>query len=223
MDDVTRKLSRTIWIGVGLLIVILCLSFGLSLYEKSREQRRQANKAAPVLSEVKDFTLTNQLGQVVTLADLRGHVWVADIIFTSCAGPCPEMTKHMKELQDALPGSSNAKIVTLTTDPETDTPSVMMKYSERFGADPKRWLFLTGEKKELMNLAVDSLKFVAVPVKPEERKDPNDLFVHTTTFMVVDKQGRMRQQAFQTTGEGVDFSKTQQEILALIRQLERER
>jgi cytochrome oxidase Cu insertion factor (SCO1/SenC/PrrC family) len=84
-------------------------------------------------------------------------------------------------------------------------------------------LFLTGEKKELMHLAVDSLKFIAQAVKPEERKDPNDLFVHTTTFMVVDKQGRMRQQAFQTTGEGVDFSKTQQEILALIRQLERER
>ena len=78
--------------------------------------------ALPVLGHVADFTLTNQDGQVTTLADLTNHVWVADIIFTRCAGPCPIMTAQMKSLQDALPPASRAKLVTLTTDPDYDTP-----------------------------------------------------------------------------------------------------
>src|SRR3989442_9887469 len=151
MDDVAHKLSRTIWIGVALLIVILCISFVLARIEP----KRRPAAAPPVIGQVADFTLTNQEGRVVSLADLRGHVWVADIIFTRCAGPCPKMTREMKLLQDALPKDSGAKLVTLTTDPEFDTPQVLQAYGEKFGADAARWTFLTGGKKEIAALAVD--------------------------------------------------------------------
>ena len=97
MDQTTERLSRTIWIGVGLLIVILSVSFVLSRLEP----RRKFTVTLPVIGSVADFSLTNQAGQRVTLADLRGHVWVADIIFTRCPGPCPRMTKQMQSLQDA--------------------------------------------------------------------------------------------------------------------------
>jgi len=218
MDDVSQRLSRTMWVGIGLLIVILCVGYVLS-----RLEPRRSPVASPrVLGQVADFTLTNQTGAAVSLADLHGRVWVADIIFTRCAGPCPRMTKQMKSLQDALPPASQARLVTLTTDPDFDAPPVLKTYGERFGANPERWTFLTGTKKEIAALAIDSLKLTAIEKQPEERENPEDLFIHSTIFVVVDKQARLRG-VFQTTGEGVDPALVRTEILATIQQLERER
>lgn len=217
MDEIPQRFSRTLWIGVGLLIVILAVALALQRVAP----RRGRAAAPPVIGQVANFTLTNQNGQTVTLGDLRGRVWVADIIFTSCAGPCPRMTKQMKVLQDELPAASNARLVTLTTDPGTDTPAVLKTYAARFGANPDRWMFLTGAKKEIAALAIGSLKLTAIEKKPEEREDPQDLFIHSTIFVVVDKQARLRG-VFETEGEGVDSIRARKEILATVQQLERE-
>lgn len=218
MDSSTERLSRTIWVGVGLLIVILATSFVLS----QLEGKRRPALTLPVIGPVADFVLTNQIGQRVALADLRGQPWVADVIFTRCGGPCPRMTKQMASLQAALPADSRAKLVTLTTDPEFDTPEVLQKYAARFNAHPDRWHFLTGAKKEIAALGIDSLKLTAIEKKPEERTDADDLFIHSTIFVVVDKQGRLRG-AFETGGEGVEWTNVQPAILTAVRQLERER
>jgi protein SCO1 len=192
-------------------------------YVLSRIEPRRGRVASPrILGQVADFTLTNQTGAAVSLTDLRGRVWVADIIFTRCAGPCPRMTQQMKSLQDSLPPTSQARLVTLTTDPDFDTPPVFKAYGERFGANPKRWMFLTGPKSEIATLAIESLKFTAIEKRPEDRADPADLFIHSTIFVVVDKQARLRG-VFETTGEGVDPARVRSEILAAVRQLERER
>jgi protein SCO1/2 len=218
MAEPTRQLPRTIWLGFGLLTGLLGLAWLASLAELNRVQHR----ALPVLGQIADFTLLNQNGQVTTLADLSNHVWVADIIFTRCAGPCPRMTAQMKSLQDLLPAASEAKLVTLTTDPDNDTPPVMKRYGERFNADFNRWTFLTGTKKEIAALASGSLKLSTVPVKPEEQKDSADLFIHTTIFVVVDKYARLRG-IFETGGEDVDWTNmVQPKLLATIHQLERE-
>ena len=119
----------------------------------------------------------------------------------------------MKSLQDALPPASRAKLVTLTTDPDYDTPPVMKKYGERFGADFNRWKFLTGTKAEIAALAGGSLKFSAVPVKPEDQKNPADLFIHTTIFVVVDKHARLRG-IFETGGDGMEWTNVQPRIIA---------
>ncbi len=218
MDQTTQKLSRTIWVGVGLLVVILATSFVLSRLQS----KRQPASRLPVIGPVADFTLTNQVGQSVTLANLRGKVWVADIIFTRCPGPCARMTKQMESLQAALPADNRAKLVSLTTDPEFDTPEVLKKYATRFNANTDRWSFLTGSKKEIAALGMDSLKLTAVEKKPEERTDADDLFIHSTIFVVVDKQGRLRG-AFETGGDGVEWTNVQPAIVSAIRQLERER
>ena len=218
MDSAPEKMSRTLWVGVGLLLIILAVSVVLSSVSSSRPRLQ----TPPVFGQVADFALTNQNGQAVTLADLRGHVWVADIIFTRCAGPCPRMTRQMKLLQDALPSGSRAKLVTLTTDPEFDTPEVLKAYAARFEANPGRWLFLTGTKKEIGALAIDSLKLTAIEKKAEERNDAADLFIHSTIFVVVDRQGRLRG-IFETEGEGVDAAHERNEVLATIQKLERER
>jgi protein SCO1/2 len=217
MDQPVQKLSRTVWIGVSLLILILAAAFALSRLEGNR----RASFSLPMIGQVADFTLTNQAGQPVTLANLRGRVWVADIIFTRCAGPCPRMTRQMESLQAALPLASRARLVTLTTDPEFDTPEVMGKYAARFNARPDRWHFLTGSKTEIAALGVDSLKLTALEKKPEERTDADDLFIHSTLFVLVDKQARLRG-VFETGGDGVEWTNVQPAILTVIRQLELE-
>ena len=218
MDDVSQRLPRTVWIGIVLFLALLCVAYILSLSELSSTQRRPL----PVLGHVAGFTLTNQDGRVTTLADLTNHVWVADIIFTRCAGPCPIMTAQMKSLQDALPPANRAKLVTLTTDPDYDTPLVMKKYGERFDANFNRWKFLTGTKAQIAALAGDSLKLSAVPVKPEDQKNTADLFIHTTIFVVVDKHGRLRG-SFESEGDGIEWARVKPHILLTVRQLERER
>jgi cytochrome oxidase Cu insertion factor (SCO1/SenC/PrrC family) len=132
------------------------------------------------------------------------------------------MTRQMKLLQDALPADSRTKLVTLTTDPDFDTPAVMKAYADGFEANPERWLFLTGTKKEIAALAIDSLKLTAIEKKAEERTDPADLFIHSTILVVVDKQARLRG-IFDTEGEGVDPALERTQVLALVDQLERER
>ncbi len=104
MSKPERKIEWMIWGGLFLVIatVLLASLFSLLRY------RTALGQPLPILAEVADFTLTNQQCQVFTLANLRGQVWVANIIFTRCAGPCPRMTRQMKELQDALPATSKA-------------------------------------------------------------------------------------------------------------------
>lgn len=213
-----KPVAWTVLIGLTLMIgLLLCLAVLLLLGRSSTT----ASTALPVIGPVADFTLTNQNNTAATLADLKGRVWIADIIFTRCAGPCPEMTRKMRELQDALPAKSETALITLTTDADYDTPEILGRYAQRFGADTRRWQFLTGDKVEIANLAIDSLKLTAMAKKPEERTDPVDLFVHSTIFVIVDKQGRLRG-AFQTVGDGVNWPEMKQQILRAVDALERE-
>ena len=206
-----------ILVGLTLAALTLLLAF-LLVQLKSRSAPGQP---LPIYGQIADFTLTNQNGTAVSLADLRGRVWVADIIFTRCPGPCVKMTRQMRELQDALPPASQARLVTLTTDADFDTPPVLRAYANRFQADPARWTFLTGTKQGIARLAIDSLKLTAVEKKPNERESPEDLFVHSTIFVIADKQARLRG-VFETTGDGIDPQRVRAQILTAVERLERE-
>ena len=218
MADYSHRLSRTLWVGFVLFLALICLVWLASL----RQLQRNHLPPLPVIGPVADFSLTNQDGALTTLKDLTNHVWVADIVFTRCSGPCPRMTAQMKSLQDLLPADSRAQLVTLTTDPDFDTPAVLHRYSQHYGADTNRWHFLTGTKAQIAALASDSLKLSAVPVKPEDRKDDADLFIHTTIFVIVDKHAQLRS-FFETGGDGVDWANSvRPKLLQTIRHLERE-
>jgi len=123
----------------------------------------------------------------VTLEDLRGAPWVADFIFTRCRGPCPLMTRRMAELGEVLPGE--VRRVSFTVDPEHDSPEVLAEYAERYEA-PRSWLFLTGPRPRMWELAVEGFKLgVAF-----SGGAPNDhgLITHSTRFVLVDAEGRIR-------------------------------
>jgi len=210
------KLPQTFFFGFLFLLAFL----GLAYLASFAEFQKQNN--LPPLGKISDFTLTNQAGKVTTLADLTNHVWIADIIFTRCAGPCPRMTAQMKNVEDKLSAADNAKLVTLTTDPDFDSPKVLKKYGERFGADFSRWTFLTGTKIEIGNLAANSLKLSAQPIDLKDQKNAADLFIHTTIFVVVDKHAQLRG-IFQTGGDGVDWTNdVEPRLIKTVHRLERE-
>ncbi len=77
---------------------------------------------------------------------------MADFIYTTCPGPCPLITAGMAKIQNAVANDPHVQLVTFTVDPQTDTPAVLAKYADKYGADPNRWWFLTGPEKPLYDL-----------------------------------------------------------------------
>jgi protein SCO1/2 len=145
-------------------------------------------KAAPLPSyyAVPEFSLQDQTDTAVTLADLKGKVWIADFIFTNCAGTCPMMTAHMRKLHDAVP--ADIKLVSFTVDPARDTPKVLASYAAEYGATRDRWLFLTGDKEALYDLCVKGFKLAL----DETSGTDVEPITHSTRFVLVDKNGQVR-------------------------------
>ncbi len=188
---VSKQSTLVSWVVWGSLVVVL---IGVSImFVRTRfDESILLTDRMPVYGQVGSFQLTNQLGGVTTYADLQGKVWIADIVFSRCPGPCPRMTERMAALQRAFPEESPVRFVTLTTDPVHDTPTVLKRFSERFGANPSRWFFLTGSMKEIANLALEGLKLTALEKEANQQTVPDDLFIHSTVFMLVDQKGRVR-------------------------------
>jgi protein SCO1/2 len=138
------------------------------------------------VAEVPDFRFVDQAGQPVTLADLKGKIWVANFIFTRCAGPCPVMTSRMAELKGKLGRVGDGVVlVSVSVDPDFDTPEVLKAYADRLGADPTRWKFLSGPKPEIDEFVV---KGMLQPLA----KDVTGLPAHSTRFVLVDREGWLR-------------------------------
>jgi len=179
-DIVAGRMRRLGWVGAFLLFV-LAVSMGYSMWQAS--VRRDVEQL-PVIRAVPEFSLTDQEGRTVTNADLRGKIWIADFIFTRCAGPCPLMTARMLEMQKALVKTPEVKLVSVTVDPEYDTPEVLKAYAEANFADPERWKFLTGDKVVIEKLVTEGF----MQHLSEEGGEP----VHGTMFLIVDGNGMVR-------------------------------
>ncbi len=138
------------------------------------------------LWEVPDFTLTERTGQAMSRADLVGKVWVADFFYTTCPGPCPMMTSRLSTLQDKVSHQPEVRLVSISLDPEKDTPDVLKEYAAKFKAGPN-WLFFTGEKAAIRTLSENGFKLAAV----EERNNPEPI-IHSTKLVLVDRTGWVR-------------------------------
>ncbi len=139
---------------------------------------------------VGSFSLTERSGKTVTDKDLVGKVWVASFVFTRCLGPCPAVTGTMKELAADLRDVPDVRFVTFTVDPSRDNAGELQKYAAKYGADPERWLFLTGTEAELHALMKDRFK-LAVGRKEGDAKE-GDEYDHSTRLSVIDKKGVIR-------------------------------
>lgn len=143
----------------------------------------------PPLGEVPGFALQDQSGATVTAETFRGKVWVADFMFTSCPDVCPVLATHMAEVQARYAGDDRVRLVSFSVDPTTDTPPVLAAYGARFGADARKWLFLTGPIDDVKTVVVSGFKMamerVSQPGEPAA-------VLHGERFVVVDEQGRIR-------------------------------
>jgi protein SCO1/2 len=132
-----------------------------------------------------DFSLTDQDGKTVSLADLRGHVLLVDFIFTRCAGPCPILTARQVELQRSLPPdvTPHVRFVSISLDPEYDTPEILGEYARARGADLSTWSFLTGPADEV----ADVVKRWGVGTL----RTPDGTLDHAVATFLVDPNGRI--------------------------------
>jgi protein SCO1/2 len=184
------------------LLLPLCLCVSLFIY---------GCKSKPTLTRyypLPDFSLTDQTGSTVTLADLKGKVWIADFIFTSCGGMCPVMTDKMRKLSDTLPAEIH--LVSFTVDPDRDTPQVLAAYAAEHGAAKERWLFLTGDKKAIYDLCMNGFK-LALDESGGTQLEP---ITHSTRFVLVDKNGDVR--GYYSGEEAADLDRLSADVKKLL-------
>lgn len=138
------------------------------------------NRAAP------SFSLTDQDGNILTDADMKGKIFLVDFFFTSCPSICPIMTANLMNLQDRFAHYDEFEIVSHTVDPKRDTPSVLKDYAENRKINLNKWHFLTGDRDTLYDVAYDYLCSAM-----EDSMAPGG-FLHTEYFVLVDKEGFLR-------------------------------
>lgn len=131
------------------------------------------------------FRLVERSGRTVTDADLAGRVWVASFVFTHCPLSCPRISTVMKGLQGRFAGT-DVTLVSVTVDPDRDTPPVLADYARRFGAEADRWWFLTGPKAEVVDLVTNRFKLGLQAVPEAERTPGTEAFSHSDRLALVD-------------------------------------
>lgn len=134
------------------------------------------------------FNFQEQSGKFFDSSQLSGRVWLIGFIFTHCPTSCPLETQYLRRLQNRFKNQPDFRMVCCTVDPDTDTPSVLTQYANRLGADETKWLFLTGDKKDIYSLAKFGFKVTA----QEDNSSGIPEFVHTTRVVLVDRQGVIR-------------------------------
>ena len=136
----------------------------------------------PVLGEIQNFKLLNSDGKTTTLADLKGKVWAADFIFTTCGGICPVMSANMAKLHRSYALVDDVRLVSISVNPDTDTPAVLTAYAKRYKADTSKWFFLTGVEADIQKMVVGSFKLGKI----------DEPIFHSGYFTLVDRQGNIR-------------------------------
>lgn len=134
-----------------------------------------------------DFSLTDHTGNTFTQNDVGERIVVTDFFFTTCRTICPKMTSEMERVQEAFKDEPRILLLSHSVTPEIDTVEALAAYAELHGADPARWRFLTGSRKQIYALARSSY-FAAM----DEGDGGPDDFVHTENFVLVDPQRRLR-------------------------------
>jgi protein SCO1/2 len=190
----------------AVLVLTLALLTGPALVQ-AHEAAHQEEERLPTIGAAPDFALTSQDGGEVTLGSLRGKVVAVTFIYTWCPDVCPMLTDKMARVQDELGADFGTKVafVSITVDPERDTPEVLKGYAEAFHADLAGWSFLTGTEVAVREVA---LRYgLAVAEAADGGVD------HTLLTTLVDRRGIMR---VQYLGYRFDEEEFRHDLLSLV-------
>jgi protein SCO1 len=202
------------FIATALVVVATICTAVFFITKPFREMRDEpveftSGDTLEVLSTVPDFTLTDQNDKPISLSDLKGKIWLADLIFTRCEGICPVMSSNFEKLQSKV--GADIKLVSFSVDPEYDSTAVLREYAERFSADQSKWTFVTGHRPTMFSLAKNGFLLGV----DSTGLSPSELVTHSEKFVLIDQQGRMR--AYYNGTDSTTHSKILRDIETLRR------
>ena len=195
-----------------------------------------------VYDQIPDFSLLERSRRPVTRADLLGKVWIVNFFYTECPDTCPLQSAHMARLQAGFAGEAGVRLVSISVDPDHDTPEVLSEYAARYEADPTRWLFLTGSKDTIYRLAIEGFRLGVVdrgeqaqrrigkerarlgPASAWAHPLPNadrEPVLHSSRFVLVDQQARIRAYHHGTDWESLE--RLRENVKRVLRELSEER
>ena len=183
-----RRFVVQVTVGTALTLVLAALVVH-QLRTPPEARRQPALERLARYGPAPRFSLVERSGSLVSAGDLRGQVWVADFIYTRCQDTCPLQSRAMASLQADLRSYGDLRLVSITVDPLTDTPETLARYADRYGADPERWLFLTGGVAEIRRIVQDGFRLSAAPAGGET---PDPVVFHSARFVLVDRTGEIR-------------------------------
>lgn len=193
MDDIPRPAgdspprsapSEARFAVVVAVLVVAAIAAGMW----ARGALRRPGPGAVGNRRLQPFSLTERSGKPVGDADLRGRVLVVSFVYTSCNLSCRVVSQRMADIQSRLAGKDDVQLVSLAVDPATDTPAVLGAWAAQFGADPRRWLFLTGDTAAVHALVEKSF----LTRDPTLRGVMPGEFADADHIAVVDRDGRVR-------------------------------
>ncbi len=138
------------------------------------------------ISKVAQFRFTNQDGQAVTSKDLDGKVYVAEFFFTTCPGICPMMNDNMKQVYEKFKNEPDFRILSYTSDPKTDSAAKLKAYADSMQVNTSKWIFLTGRKDSLYNMARLSY---SIDDPKNNLTNIDDDFLHSQFWALVNRKG----------------------------------
>jgi protein SCO1 len=178
-----RQSTRAGTLWKATLIAIPIVTLAILIWLRQLEVNVLRQRTVSSYGSVPEFTLMNQDGKNFGSADLRGKIWIADFVYSTCPGPCPMISSRMSELQKPLE-KTDVHLVSFSVDPMKDTPEVLRGYAEKLHAEAGRWDFLTGPQSTIYNLSRDGFKLAV----GEEKGVP----IHSTRMILVDRNGAIR-------------------------------
>ncbi|MCE9616259.1 MAG: SCO family protein [Lentisphaerae bacterium] len=177
------KTSGTWPLRLGILLVAAGAGAAIALFVTlRREPAPVALEDLPKLEPVAAFTLTDASGAAIGLEQFKGKLWTANLFFASCTSICPPLTRNLAKLQVAVGAGVDFDLLSVSVDPEHDTPGVLAAFAAQYQADTNRWHFATAARETVQALAVESLHLGA-------QGEPVN---HSPYVVLVDRDGIIR-------------------------------
>jgi protein SCO1/2 len=185
MTRTFKALMITAW-ALAVVAMVSFVASGMWRRGAGTDEPKQPSQPAHLerMFHVPGFQLIDQNGKPFSASEVKGKIWIAEFVFTQCAGPCPAMTAAMAELQKELAGTP-VHFVSVSVDPANDTPEVLKKHMKDRGLDESNWTFATGKTDEIFGLAAN-MKIVA------SRDEAQNTILHAEKFILVDGEGWIR-------------------------------